>query len=104
MNIKEGKYTHKVTLTHYRGKVVTRYTNDPETRGEVLLDHGYKPLEGQTELVFTRINDDPITPEASTMPEMAASMPAENLGSESDLDIFDESEVVSDESDEEVVA
>ena len=63
MNIKEGKYTHKVTLKHYKGKVVTRYTNDPETRGEVLLDHGYSPLEGQSELVFERINDDPITTE-----------------------------------------
>lgn len=63
MNIKEGKYTHKVTLKHYKGKVVTRYTNDPETRGEVLLDHGYQPLEGQSELVFERINDDPITTE-----------------------------------------
>ena len=97
MNIKEGKYTHKVTLTHYKGKVVTRYTNDPDTRGEVLLDHGYKPLEGQEDLVFTRINDDPITPEASTLPEM-------DMGSSADLDIFDESEVVSDKSDEEVVA
>jgi hypothetical protein len=56
MNIKEGKYTHKVTLSHYRGHTVTRYTNDPETRGEVLLDHGYKPLEGQTELLFEQIN------------------------------------------------
>ncbi len=97
MNIKEGKYTHKVILQHYRGHTVTRYTNDPETRGEVLLDHGYKPLEDQTELVFERINPDPITPEASTLPEM-------DMGSEADLDIFDESEVVSDDSDEEVVA
>ena len=56
MNIKEGKYTHKVILTHHRGHTVTRYTNDPDTRGEVLLDHGYKPLQGQTELLFEQIN------------------------------------------------
>jgi|TARA_B100000470_G_C19571124_1_gene293527 hypothetical protein len=90
MNIKEGKYTHKVTLVHYKGKVVTRYTNDPETRGEVLLDHGYKPMEGQDELVFTRINDDPITTETPVMPET-------DIGSTVDLDVFDEK-------DEEVVA
>ena len=35
MNIKEGKYTHKVTLVSYNGKTVTRYTNDPETRDHV---------------------------------------------------------------------
>jgi hypothetical protein len=67
MNIKEGKYTHKVTLVSYNGKTVTRYTNDPETRGQVLLDCGFKPIEGQSELVFERINDDPITPEQSTV-------------------------------------
>ena len=104
MNIKEGKYTHKVKLVSYTGKTVTRYTNDPETRGAVLLDCGFKPLEGQDELVFERINPEPITPEASTTPEMAASMPSEDLGSPADLDIFDESEVVTDDSDEEVEA
>jgi|ETNmetMinimDraft_18_1059904.scaffolds.fasta_scaffold36978_1 hypothetical protein len=68
MNIKEKKYTHSVTLLNPKGKVVTRYTDQPTKRGSVLLDCGFTPLEGQTELVFEQINEpkiDPITPEAS---------------------------------------
>jgi hypothetical protein len=65
MNIKEKKYTHSVTLLNPKGKVVTRYTDQPTKRGSVLLDCGFTPLEGQSELVFERINPDPITPEAS---------------------------------------
>ncbi len=97
MNIKEGKYTHKVKLVSYTGKIVTRYTNDPETRGAVLLDCGFKPLMGHDELVFERINPDPITPEASTLDQTMD----EPLGSDIGLDVFD---TAIDDKDEEVVA
>jgi|TARA_B110001454_G_scaffold218997_1_gene249197 hypothetical protein len=79
MNIKEGKYTHKVILQHYRGHTVTRYTNDPETRGEVLMDHGYKPLEGQTELLFEQINPVMDTVELEPMIDTANSFAESNV-------------------------
>lgn len=56
MKIKETKYSHRVKLVHPTGKVVVRYTNKPEDRAIVLMDNGYKPLEGQTELMFEEIN------------------------------------------------
>ena len=56
MKIKETKYSHRVKLVHPTGKVVVRYTNKPEDRAIVLMDNGYKPLEGQTELQFEEIN------------------------------------------------
>ena len=53
MKIKDTKYTHKVTLLHPSGKQVTRYTNKPEDRAIVLMENGYKPLEGESTITFT---------------------------------------------------
>ena len=52
MKIKDTKYTHKVTLLHPSGKQVTRYTNKPEDRAIVLMENGYKPLEGESTIKF----------------------------------------------------
>ncbi len=52
MKIKDTKYTHKVTLLHPSGKQVTRYTNKPEDRAIVLMENGYKPLEGESTITF----------------------------------------------------
>tara|TARA_B100000085_G_C18422629_1_gene463362 strand:- start:189 stop:407 length:219 start_codon:yes stop_codon:yes gene_type:complete len=56
MKIKETKYSHKVTLVHPTGKTVVRYTNKPEERTVVLLDNGYKPVEGENTLNWIEIN------------------------------------------------
>ena len=56
MKIKETKYSHKVSLVHPTGKTVVRYTNKPEERTVVLLDNGYKPVEGENTLNWIEIN------------------------------------------------
>ena len=65
MKIKDTKYTHKVTLLHPSGKQVTRYTNKPEDRAIVLMENGYKPLEGESTIKFV-VNEN-VTPAQDTV-------------------------------------
>ena len=63
MKIKDTKYTHKVTLLHPSGKQVTRYTNKPEDRAIVLMENGYKPLEGESTITFVANENVSVQPE-----------------------------------------